>query len=507
MLKFRMNENKIRIFKENWLRNTIVISIVMLLSIASGIIVVQLMASGQIANQWGNWRLKIILLAVMGIIGVWLVLKHPAYLFLFVIISSSTLPVLVYGQILSLGGTAGANIRLEYVLFLVLLFLFFLRQVQTNINTPLDIPIFMLVVFQCLSLVVALSKGYSFGIGPAIRLIESYVFFFLASRLTTREQIPGLMRWINIIAITVALAIILTSLTGSRSLYTTLFTDNPNNVKNTIFYGQFFLGAETPRIGYVVGDPLLLMALLFGTAMIFLGTRHKGFYYIIILMVATRALISGQRFWIAWLVFAFLLTFAFSTYFRKKDWIRRSLRNFIVIGLLALILFGLFYTQSSLSIKVDTLVNRSRNTIQNIQSSSQTEGISLAWHQLLTDPSGFITGFSPFRDEIFVDINFGMLVTIYQYGVAGLIVMIWMLTASFIQGWKQLKSRLLRPEEAALICAILIFILIQVGNGFIRGSVFNEDGVSLILFSIMLGWVQTISRDGQKELEEGLANS
>jgi hypothetical protein len=98
-------------------------------------------------------------------------------------------------------------------------------------------------------------------------------------------------------------------------------------------------------------------------------------------------------------------------------------------------------------------------------------------------------------------------VTIYQDGVVGLIVMIWMLTASFIQGWKQLMSRLLRPEEAALICAILIFILIQVGNGFIRGSVFNEDGVSLILFSIMLGWVQTISRDGQKELEEGLANS
>jgi hypothetical protein len=503
-----MNVDKIRILKENWLRNIILTGIIVVLSIASGIIVVHSMASGQvIANQGGNWWLRIILLAVMGIIGVWLVLKHPAYLFLFAIISSSTLPVLVYGQILSLGGTVGANIRLEYVLFLVFMFLFLLRQAQTNIHTSLDFPIFVLVVVQCLSLVVAFLKGYSLGIGPAIRLIESYVFFFLASRLTTREQIPALMRWINIIAITVALAIVVTSVTGSRFLYATLFTDNPNNVQNTIFYGQFFRGAETPRIGYGVGDPLLLMAFLFSMAMIFFGTRHKGFYYLIILVVATRALISGQRFWIVWLVVAFLLTFAFSTYFRRREWISLSLRNLIVIGLLALILFGLFYTQSSLSIKIDTLVNRSRNTFQNIQSSSQTEGISLAWHQLVTDPSGFITGFSPFRDDILVDVNFGMLVTIYQYGVAGLIVMIWMLTASFIQGWKKLKSRLLWPEETALICTILIFILIQVGNGFIRGSVFNENGVSLILFSIMLGWVQTISRNGQKEFGEGLADS
>jgi hypothetical protein len=494
-----MNVNKLRVFKENWLHNTIMIGIVVVLSIVSGIIVVHSMASGQVvANQGGNWWIKILMLAVMGMIGVWLVLKHPAYLFLFAIISSSTLPFLVYGQILSLGGTAGANIRLEYILFLVFLFLFLIRQAQTNIHTSLDLPVFVLVVVQCLSLVVALVKGYSFGIGPAIRLIESYIFFFLASRLTNREQIPGLMRWINIIAITVALAIVVTSLTGSRTFYTTLFTDNPNNVQNTIFYGQFFRGAETPRIGYGVGDPLLLMALLFSIAMIFFSTSHRGLYYFIILVITTRALISGQRFWIVWLAVAFLLTFVFLTYCRKREWIRLSIRNIIVIGLLALILFGLFSTQPSLSLKIDTLVNRSRNTIENIQSSTQTEGIYLAWHQLITAPSGFITGFSPFRDDILVDINLGMLVTIYQYGVAGLIIMIWMLTASFIQGWKKLKSRLLRPEETALICTILIFILIQVGNGFIRGSVFNENGVSLILFSIMLGWVQTISRDGQK---------
>lgn len=503
-----MNLNKIRIFKENLLRNIILISILVVLSISSGIIVVLSMTSDQvIANQGGNWWLRIVLLVVIGTIGVWTVLKHPAYLFMFAIISSSTLPVIVYGQILSLGGTAGANIRLEYVLFLVFLFLFLIRQVQTNIHTSLDLPIFVLVVVQCLSLMVALLRGYSFGIGPAIRLIESYVFFFLASRLTNREEIPGLMRWINIIAITVALAIIVTSLTGSRSLYATLFTDTPNNVQNTTFYGRFFQGIETPRIGYGVGDPLLLMALLFSIAMIFFGTRYKGFYYLIIFVVTIRALISGQRFWIVWLAVAILLTFAFSTYFRKREWISLALRNFIVIGLLGLILFGLFYTQPWLSIKIDTLVNRSQNTLQNLQSPSQTEGISLAWQQLMTDPSGFITGFSTFRDDVLVDINLGTLVTIYQYGVAGLIVIIWMLTASFIQGWRKLKSQLLRPEETALICTIMIFILIQVGNGFIRGNVFEGNGVSLILFSIMLGWVQTISRDSQKEFEEGLDNS
>jgi hypothetical protein len=501
-----MKVSRIRNFKDIGLRNIIMISIIVVMSMASGILVVRSMTSSRvIADQGVNLWIKISLLAVMGIIGVWLVIKHPAYLLLFAIISSSTLPVMVYGQILSLGGTAGSNIRLEYVLFLVFLLLFLIRQAQTNLHTDLDLPIFVLVVVQFLSLVVALLKGYSFGIGPAIRLMESYVFFFLASRLTTRGQIPGLMRWINILAIAVALAIVVTSLTGSRSLYAILFTDNPNNVQNTIFYGQFFRGAETPRIGYGAGDPLLLMALLFSIAMIFLSKRRQAFYYFIILAVSIRALISGQRFWIVWLVVAFLLTFALSTYFRKREWLRLTLRNFIVIGLLALILFGLFYTQSALSTKIDTLINRSQNTIQKIQSASQTEGISLAWNQLLSDPSGFITGFSPFRDDIFVDINFGMLVTMYQYGVGGLIVMIWMLTASLIQGWKKLRSPQLRPEETALICTVMIFILIQVGNGFIRGSVFNENGVSLILFSIMLGWVQTISRDAPKELQEGSA--
>jgi hypothetical protein len=41
----------------------------------------------------------------------------------------------------------------------------------------------------------------------------------------------------------------------------------------------------------------------------------------------------------------------------------------------------------------------------------------------------------------------------------------------------------------------VIFIAICVGSGFVRAMVFNELGISLIVFSTCLGWIQVVWRD------------
>lgn len=480
-----------KVFKITFWRELIIIGMVLSLATFMGVV---------IAIKGDNWGFKIIIMSVLGIIGAWLAWKKPAYLFLVAIFASSTFPAIVFGQWLSISGRAGAsNFRLEYVLFVVLVFLF-LGQLKTNIRTPLDLPVFAFLVIQCVSIVIARMSGYAIAVGPAIRLIEGYAFFFLASRLTSSKEIPVLMKWVLGMALVAGGVIVVTSITGNQFLYANLFADSPENIQKDLFYTTFYSNYQSARIGYTISDNLLLIALAFSLAMVFLNKRLRLSYYVLILTISMRALVSGQRFWVVWLIATFIVTFAFVAYIQKKEWPRTVLRVLIPIILVILILFGLFYSQEAWRAKINVLFERSVNTVEYVQSTAQTSGIILAWGQLLDDPMGFLLGFSPFRRDIRVDINFGMLVTIYRYGVIGLVAMLGILAVSFYQGLKLLKLPFLQPEEQALICAVLTFIVIQFGNGFIRGTAFNENGVALIVFSTMLGWIQVIAVKAQKKL-------
>ena len=470
-----------------------------LLTMVAGVMILMFIGA-MIGSHDVAWGIRISFISFFGVFGAWFAWKKPAYLFLVAIFASSTFPAIVYGQWLSLAGRPGAtNFRLEYILFVVFVFLF-LGRLKENIHTPLDLPVFTFFVIQSLSLLVARMSGYAFGVGPAIRLIEGYAFFFLASRLTSSKQIPVLITWVLCMAFVVGGVIVATSVTGNQFLYANLFVDSPENIQQEKFYTTFYQDYQSARIGYTIGDNLLLVALAFSLVMIFLNYRFRLPYYILILTVSMRALVSGQRFWVVWLIATFVCAFAFAVYIQKKRWPRIVLRVLIPIVLMIIILFGLFYSQKAWRAKINVLFERSVNTVEYIQSTSQSSGIILAWSQLLDDPQGFLLGFSPFRRDIPVDINFGMFVTIYRYGVIGLVVMLWMLAAIFYQGVKLLKLSVFQPIEQALICAVLIFIVIQFGNGFIRGTAFNENGIALIVFSTMLGWIQVIAVKSQKDL-------
>ncbi|TFH49849.1 MAG: hypothetical protein E4H01_03430, partial [Lysobacterales bacterium] len=126
--------------------------------VAGGIVLLVILCSIIAGPGTGAW---VILFVILGLAGGWLVLTRPAYLLLLAVVTSSTLPVIVYGQLLSIAGSSGGfNFRLEYVLFVVLICLFLIRQKQTRLRTPLDAPILAFMFIQCFSVAVALVRGY-----------------------------------------------------------------------------------------------------------------------------------------------------------------------------------------------------------------------------------------------------------------------------------------------------------------------------------------------------------
>ena len=477
-------------------------------AILVGICAVLAVLSGQmIATRGTDWGAQFILHVALALTGGWLVLTRPAYLMLLAIVTSSTLPVIVEGQLLSIAGEpGGTNVRLEYVLFVVLIFLFLIRQKQTGLRAPLDGPILAFMIIQCFSVVVASVRGYPFSPGPVIGFLEGYAFYFFASRLTSRDQIPNLARWMIAIAAVVAAAVVVTTITGSQYLYTYLFSVSPDKVQQTSFYSQFFAGYQTPRIGYGVGlgDSFLPSALVLSLVMIVLGKRWGVGHVGVVLLIAARALVSGQRYWVVFLAVAMLLPVALLALSKKGLEPRVLLRWLVLLGVLAFILVWLFSTEVWAT-KIKWLVIRSADTLEYVTGPGQTYGIRLAWAQLMRGPLGFVTGFGYSAGVTGADLNLGLLGTIYKLGLVGLVVMFWVLGASVIQAWKLLQVPSLRPVERGLACAVLVFLGLQFFGGFIRGAALT-GGAGMIHFSIMLGWVQVVWLDATSQGKVGDAH-
>ena len=448
----------------------------------------------------GDSSAQSVVLVVFYFIVGWLALRSPAHLVLVSVITASTVPAIIFGPILTLvGGGYSFNLRSEYLLFAILFGFFLLRKTQTRLRASLDIPVVLFVVIQLLSVMSGLLRGdlEYIGLGPVIRLIEGYSFYFLASRLTSRKQISGLVWVLTAIGGLVALAIIVTSITGSQELYINLFsgTTDPEDVRRSNFYAQFFLGYESPRVGFTEGEPLLLITLALSVVMLFQVGWQRLWYSVPAFLVALRMLISGQRFQIGFLIATLFLSVALAFRRPAERRKRAQLRFWIVLGLLSFALITLM-SSGEWATKWEVMGIRSEGTLEGLISLEQTLGIRLAWSELLDNPSAWVAGFSPFHYSIPMDINLGFLLTVYYYGLGGLIVLLWLLGASVVQALRLLRSRLI-PEERALVYAVVIFIAIYVANGFVRNMVFNEAGRSVIVFSICLGWLQVIWHDMQ----------
>jgi hypothetical protein len=449
------------------------------------------MGWGQSSARW------VILIVIIYVIG-WLSLRNQAYLVLVSVTLATTLPGIIFNPMLVLSGSPG-NLRLEYLLFVLLIGLLMLRRRPERSHLPLDGPVAVFMVFQGISILSLVMRGDTqvLSVGPFLRLMEGYAFYYLASRLTSRDQIPSLVRTLTVIGGLVALVIILTTITGNQSLYIRFISPSTNldTVATTKFYAQFFRGFESARIGYTTAEPFLLMTLLLSMVMILQVGWRQIRYSGLAFLVALRMLVSGQRFQFVYLAVALLLS-PVMLYIRPakgKERVRFS--GWILLILLAAGIF-LLLSSGPWAEKWAVLVARSRYTSENLRSLAQYHGIQLAWSEILHNPFAWLTGFSPFHVGITQkwDINLGFLLTLYYYGLGGAISLVVLLGASIEQALRLLRTSLVR-EERALICALVIFIAINIGSGFIRNMVFNELGISLIVFSICLGWIQVIWRD------------
>jgi hypothetical protein len=444
------------------------------------------------ATEYGT---KLMLLFVFFAVAGWLVARSQAHLVLLCVVTASTVPAIVYGSLLTLPGNLPGNWRAEYVIFLVLALLAMVHQQQTRFRAPIDGPVLTFMIIQGLSVLAALGRGdmqYT-GWGPVIRLTEGYSFYFISSRLTSRDQIHSLIWALTAIGVLLSLLIIMTTATGSQELYSRLFADSPDILSGSQFYAQFYLHYEAPRIGYGAGDSVLLMSFAISLVMLFLSGFSRLWYPVAVFTIALRMLVSGQRFQMAWLLATVLLTIVF-LYARKfRAHVRPRWNPWILLPLLACALVSLLFS-SEMAMNWTTLGQRAGSTLGDLASPEQTFGIQLAWAELLDAPSAWITGFSPFRYTVVSDINLGVLFTVYNYGIGGLIVLLWLLSTSVGQALRLLQSPLL-PEERSLACTVVIFIIIYFLNGFFRNMVFNESGTAVIVFSICLGWLQVIWRD------------
>jgi hypothetical protein len=454
------------------------------------------------AMGWGQTNGKWLVLIVIFYALAWLVLRNQAYLVLVSVILASTLPGIIFSKMLVLPGLAG-NLRLEYLVFILLLVLLILNRRPAGAKMPLDVPVGIFMLFQGIALLFALLRGdtQSIAVGPVIRLFEAYAFYFLASRLTMREQIPGLVRTLTVIGGLVAIVIILVTITGSKNLYINLISTSPDlqDVVSSNFYAHFFRGVESARIGYTAAEPLLLLTVILSTLMIFQVGWQPLQYSLLTFLVAIRMLVSGQKFQFVYLVVTLLLS-PVMLWLRpagEKGKMRSS--SWVMLGLLALGMV-LLLSSGAWAEKWAVLVARSSFWFisEEVRSMAQYRGIQLAWSEILHNPFAWLTGFSPFHVTVTRnwDINLGFLVTLYYYGLGGVIALLALLGSSIFQALRLLRTKLAQ-EERALVSAVAIFIFIYVASGFVRGMIFNENGSSVLVFSICLGWVQVIWRDIQ----------
>lgn len=463
---------------------------------------------GRAIGMGGVSSLVLIFQGLVGFLALFFLWRRPYYIPIAFIAVSCTLPAIDAAQMVKIGSI---DFRAEYIMVLLGIVLLIERQNIRKMHTPLDSPVLAFFIIQFLSVFVAfawgrevaLGGGRQLGIGGIIRLVSSYAFFFMASRLTDRERIPRLALWLTVIATLVTSAIILTNLSGSTWLYAHLFVFDPSKVEESRFYSLFFKGMMTPWIWLAGFDGFVLIPLVVSTVVVLLRRRGRVWYGLVAMLIVLRAFAGAQRFVVVFalaglVVPLFVLTRSGngSTGRRFFNWV--VLASVVFVALLVLVEYLPAWAE-----KLRWLGIRLSGSFEELQGYRQVQGIHMAWSQLIAQPIAFVTGFGYFLPYAY-DINLGPLLTVYYYGIPGLVVLLWMLLKAFRQSWRLLQVASLRPVEYGLVCAVLVSIPLFFFFSFVRGLSFIESAQVSAPFAILLGWVQVIWLDVKHKQADGV---
>lgn len=439
-----------------------------------------------------NGESKLVLLAVIaGLTGLMSLIRpeFSGYIPLAAIVVTNTFPPLIYGDWLSIG-TQGAHVRPDFVLLLMGLFLVYdrSRRGQQRIRTPLDTSIGVLLVIALTADLISVTRGHLVGIGPMIRFAEGWIWFFIASRLTRREDIPRLVTILVIVVSIFAGALLAVSLTGSQLFYTQLFTFT--NVQESINYAQFFTGYERPRVWLMEGETLIQQVWVLGLA----STFNSGLSFVwggILLLIGLRSVSSLGRNFIGWLVIYFIATACvFLRAKRNLRW-RTIFISLAIIGVFALSLYILVSKTEVWSNVVYWLGVRTFPTLEQLPNTYI--GARWAWSKMMRNPLFLVLGAGAFAPKPF-DINLPFVEIVFSLGIAGFLAYIWLFRKGLKQTWQLFNSTAIREVERPVVAMALVTCLMLLGGLIvnIRPTTYVAHPLTTVPLAILLGWVQVI---------------
>ena len=438
---------------------------------------------------------KLALLVFIGVVVIIRVLHKPEELSIYAWILGSSLPVITDGYLLAYG-RKGFAFRLEYVVFFVGVFIYLFGNLPPSprYKSNLRIPILLMFFIHLMAFPLAIYWGIPFGIAASIRLVETFIYFFIFVRLTRREHLTKLVHALIGIGAIISVILLVVSISGNTKLYEFIFSyDKP--LEATRFYKQFFMGKELPRIWLNKGDESLPFWGVMSLILFVLKKKHRWFYAVLSLLFLVRILVSGQRSLMLIVMLGPVLALLLLIKERRLR-LRTSLYLMSAFSSVALLTrispFNQYYdlilqraSMTSEQMSVDFLYTGTRFALKILSSGGLT-----AW---LFGFSGFI----PIEIDVGwnrLDINSPVLM-VYRFGIVGLVIVLILLYRTFRLSSQMLKTVHMNPEETAIVIATILYIVIGLVGSMFRGFAFAYTFPSLSGFIILLSWIEVLYRD------------
>lgn len=442
--------------------------------------------------------IKLAFLAALAVLLTLRLFKKPEELAIYALILSSTLPTITKGFWLA-WGERGFAFRLEYFVFILAVFLaYYVKPYRfRKYNSNLTAPFLCMFFLHLFTYPISMYWGTNFGVS-SIKLIETFLYFFIIKNLTKREHLPKLLNLFVFVGLAVSCILLTISLTGSTNLYE-LFITRGLPPESTRFYKQFYLGIGIPRIWIAGGtDSYLPVAGILAFSLCLLKREWQWLYGTAAVIMFVRILSSGQRSLSIMMLVGCLVTIGIiSKYTGKRVQLSKIFYSTIVL-LTVFVLMVLFIPE--LRERFDFLMMRWSYTEDELLYEDGTfSGAAIVWNKLnihgivawLFGFGGFVSGEIGSSNH---DIN-TPLMAVYKFGIIGLTLCFFLFYKVAQSVFYVLKHISLTAEELSIVIGVAVCLINFAGASFLRGFPLVENFHVLGTFIILTAWMEVVIRN------------
>lgn len=431
------------------------------------------------------------------------IMKNPEEVPIYAFILSSTLPAIVMGNWFAYG-PKGDSIRFEYVVFILGVFLaFFSKKNRPPSRTALGRAVLAMLLVNVATVFAAIYWHTKMGVGTTIRLLETYMFYFMVVRLTKRAHIPGLLNALIVVTAAACALFVVIAVTGSRFLIGLI---NPASIdvlsKARVFEGNLF----GDKISMVLTMYFVMPVIGAVTFFLALVKKKKRFYYgLLSLLFLGHTVLSGERGY-ALMLLAGMLAAVAALYLAGAG-MKAVYRAAALMVLAAAAAYSLYAYTGFFGKRAQYMVNRFESIRAEQKSEASLMGRINAEKELSENGAlAWIVGFGGYRSSRIAgmrrfqggnygfDVN-GPILMILRYGVTGLAAVVALLLLAFRKAFSMLRRMRMSAEENAVVFGVLLWIAMVSVSSVFRGFEFSENFTYLSFFVVLLGWSEVIYRD------------